>query len=183
MQDEHGATSSSTLTITVTGTNDAAVIVGDTAKEIFEDADPNLVTGALIVTDLDDGENHFEAVAAGDLVGEYGTFTFDESSGEWSYAVDNSNATVNGLGSGAFLIDTLTVTSHDGTSQTITVTINGVDDVVVATPPLPFDGIGDPNDNDTSGPAAGSTVTNSMVSGVETWNGTNGADSIDGGEW
>ncbi|MFR0693701.1 VCBS domain-containing protein, partial [Enterobacterales bacterium AE_CKDN230030158-1A_HGKHYDSX7] len=49
--DEHGATSSSTLTITVTGTNDAPVAQAANASG----TEDKLSTGKLVATDVDDG--------------------------------------------------------------------------------------------------------------------------------
>src|SRR5262249_21629122 len=50
--DNHGGSNSSTLTVTVTGTNDAPVAVADTAA-ITEDALPNTVNGSLLTNDTD----------------------------------------------------------------------------------------------------------------------------------
>ncbi|WP_153039326.1 VCBS domain-containing protein, partial [Pseudovibrio axinellae] len=48
--------------------------------------------------------------------------------GSWSYALDNQQPAVQGLKSGDQLTDSLTVTSIDGTSHKLTITINGTDD-------------------------------------------------------
>jgi VCBS repeat-containing protein len=54
----------------------------------------------------------------------YGTYTID-ATGHWSFALDNSNATVNALNNGGTLSDSFTVTTSDGTSQVVNITING----------------------------------------------------------
>ncbi len=55
MTDEHGATSSSTLTINITGTNDAPVITGgDTSGSVQEDT-ASQATGELAAFDPDNG--------------------------------------------------------------------------------------------------------------------------------
>ena len=46
--------------------------------------------------------------------------------------MDNANAAVQGLNAGAHLTDTFTVTTVDGTQQTVTVTINGTNDAPTA---------------------------------------------------
>ena len=46
--------------------------------------------GTLTVSDRDHGEATFQAVDAEDLEGTYGSFTFDEKTGAWSYTVDDS---------------------------------------------------------------------------------------------
>ncbi|HEU4708397.1 MAG TPA: tandem-95 repeat protein, partial [Methylophilaceae bacterium] len=46
----------------------------------------------------------------------------------WTYTLNNSNATVQGLNAGATLTDSFTVTSVDGTAKVVTVTITGSND-------------------------------------------------------
>ena len=75
----------------------------------------------LTVTDPDTGEAMFQAPAAAALAGVYGDFSFDPTSGAWSYALDPARA--NPLFAGQVVHDTLTVWSLDGTaSQPIDVT-------------------------------------------------------------
>jgi len=57
----------------------------------------------------------------------YGTYTVD-GAGLWTYTLDNANATVNALNNGATLTDSFTVLSQDGTSQLVSITINGATD-------------------------------------------------------
>eukprot|EP01030_Chromulinospumella_sphaerica_P005631 gene5631-5509_t len=53
-------------------------------------------------------------------------FTFNASTGAWTYLVDNSKAVTQALSSGQVVYDTLTVTSSDGTAtQDIKIAING----------------------------------------------------------
>ncbi|MBR0823796.1 VCBS domain-containing protein, partial [Bradyrhizobium liaoningense] len=59
--------------------------------------------------------------------GGYGTFTMT-AAGVWTYALDTANCAVQALSSCETLTDTFTVTSIDGTEQTITITIHGADD-------------------------------------------------------
>ena len=121
--------SSATVTIAVNGANDAAVF-GTTGLTgaISEDADPNTTTGTAQATDVDGEDNKFTAVTAPDPVpGSYGSLTITED-GAWTYSLDNSNATVNALGQGATLTDSLTIQAKDGTAGTITITITGGND-------------------------------------------------------
>ncbi len=60
----------------------------------------------------------------------YGSYTID-ASGHWTYTLDNANPAVNALNVGGTLSDTFTVTTVDGTSQVVTVTINGANDAAV----------------------------------------------------
>ena len=162
--DDQMATTTQDVTITITGTNDAATITasmmedtsvteagGDNPGGTLGDPDAG---GTLSVSDVDTGEDVFEAVMAAELVGDYGTFTFDEMTGAWTYILDNNNATVQALSDGDMLTDTLTVSSLDGTdSFDIDVTINGVNDAAIVVAPSDLSGNvtelpdGDANEN------------------------------------
>jgi len=127
MTDAAGETASSTLTLTVTGANDAAAINGDAAGAVAEDG-AQTAGGTLTVSDLDTGEAQF--AAPGSLTGAYGSFSFDAATGAWGYTLNN--AAVQSLGASGKATDTLTVTSLDGTaSQIITVSIVGANDAPV----------------------------------------------------
>ena len=61
------------------------------------------------------------------MIGTYGTFTFDPSTGLWGYTLNNQAA--ESLPTGQVAHDTLTVTSADGTaSQPIVVSITRTND-------------------------------------------------------
>ena len=125
-----------TLTITITGVNDAAVF-GTTGLtgSITEDAAPNTVTDTVTSTDVDGEDNKFTAVTApASVSGTYGSLTITED-GAWTYSLDNSNATVNALGQGATLTDSLTIQTADGTAETITITITGANDAATFSGP------------------------------------------------
>ncbi|MFB2657119.1 VCBS domain-containing protein, partial [Shewanella xiamenensis] len=125
--DSTGATSTANLTITLTGSNDGAIISGTDAGTVTEDT--QLTTqGQLTVTDIDDQESAFTAQA--NTAGSYGSFTL-AADGHWTYTLDNKNSAVQALGQNATLTDSLTVQSVDGTTHKVTVTINGHDDGAV----------------------------------------------------
>ena len=120
------------IVITINGANDAAVIGGVDTGVVTEDVDPDLdtlleTTGALTITDTDTGEASF---TAGTLVGTFGDITID-AAGNWSYAADNTQAVIQNLAAGASLIDTISITSFDGTTHNIVITINGSNDAAV----------------------------------------------------
>ncbi|UJW77423.1 VCBS domain-containing protein [Rhizobium sp. SL42] len=119
-------TDSHTITVYVNGTNDVAVISGESAGTITEDV--KMTTGGtLTVSDVDTGEAVFDAPSAKDLVGKYGAFAFNAKTGEWTYQAATDK--VQKLAAGETVTETLTVKSKDGTdSQTITVTITGTND-------------------------------------------------------
>ncbi|WP_197421423.1 VCBS domain-containing protein [Devosia sp. Root105] len=124
----NGTLSWATAQIKIAGTNDAATISGTSTGSTVEDTDGQLhAEGTLSVTDLDAGQNVFQAPPPASLNGTYGTFTFDALTGQWTYDLDHDKA--NHLYGGEEVHDTLVVTSFDGTaSRTIDVTVTGTND-------------------------------------------------------
>ncbi|MFM2587473.1 VCBS domain-containing protein [Vibrio sp. TBV020] len=144
VQDEHGASVTTSATMNLAAVNDAASFTGDSGS-ITEDkslhhnvhitgASPTTnaleCTGHLIVSDIDG-----QGEAALDLSGQqylnhngsYGHFIVS-SNGTWAYVADNDNQQIQDLDSGQTLTDRVEVTSKDGTKHSITVTINGTTD-------------------------------------------------------
>ena len=115
-------TATETITVTVTGTNDAAVIGGDDTGAATEGGAP--ITGTLTITDADAGEASF---TAGTVAGTYGDLEIDED-GNWTYTL---NGAAEALAEGEEVTDTVTVTSADGTTHDITVTVTGTNDAAV----------------------------------------------------
>ena len=129
---------SQTFTITINGTNDAAIISGTAAGSAIEAggvanaalATPT-VTGTLTDTDVDNTPNTFTAVSSPTAsAGGYGTFTMTKA-GVWTYTLNEANSAVQALNVGDTLTDTFTVTTVDGTPKVVTVTINGANDAAV----------------------------------------------------
>jgi large repetitive protein len=131
-----GTTSS--VTIKILGTDDAAVISGVSSGSVVEaggvsngTAGTPTATGTLAISDVDSPAGTFTAVAAATAsTGGYGTYTMT-SGGMWTYTLDNSNATVQALNVGATLTDTFTVTTTGGVTQVVTIAIAGADDAPV----------------------------------------------------
>jgi VCBS repeat-containing protein len=127
-----------TFTIAINGTNDAAVISGDSTGSTVEagsganaPSGPLTATGTLTDTDVDNPPNTFTAVTSPTPSnGGYGTFTMT-AAGVWVYTPDNTNHAVQALNVGDKLTDTFTVTTVDGTRQLVTVTINGANDAAI----------------------------------------------------
>ncbi|MDE2078754.1 MAG: VCBS domain-containing protein, partial [Burkholderiales bacterium] len=147
-----------TVTVTIHGTNDAAVISSlGTPAPVTEDvnvnASGNLVTGGtLSVTDVDAGQSAFQAATT---TGAHGTFVI-ASDGTWTYTAANNQSAIQALGSGQSLTETFTVKSVDGTSSTVTVTILGTNDA----PVLSLDS------NGSSGATAGDYLTRFTETGA-----------------
>jgi VCBS repeat-containing protein len=116
------------ITITITGTNDTAIISGSSAQTLTEDSTDTLVAeGTLTVTDVDAGEARF---ITGSVQGTYGSMSIEEG-GKWTYTVDNSQDSIQQLNAGDKVTDVVTVQTIDGTTQNITVTIQGTNDTAV----------------------------------------------------
>ncbi len=130
VRDAAGATASTTLTFTITGANDAPTITGPLAGTVTEDGTLN-TGGTLVITDPDAGQSSF--VAQSGVAGTYGTFAIT-AAGVWTYTLNNAAANVQALPGGAAPTETFTVTTADGTTRTITVTVNGTNDAPVAQP-------------------------------------------------
>ena len=108
------------IKITVKGTNDEAVISGDTGGVVTEDSVLD-ASGSLDVTDVDDGEDSF---VAGSFTGTYGSLEINED-GEWTYTLDNDSDAVQELTGSTTETDSFTVQSIDGTEQAIDITVAG----------------------------------------------------------
>ena len=118
--------STTTVSITITGTNDAAVITGSASGTVTEDA--TLVAGgSLAATDIDSAATFVPQNVA--LT--YGDFTID-ASGTWTYTLRNADANVQALTSSQHPTETVVVTTADGTQQQITLTINGANETPTA---------------------------------------------------
>ena len=128
ISDGHGGTLTQTVSVTLNGSGSPdATFSGDVTGSVAEDDPiPNVASGTVTVHDTDAGQGHFEAVDESALVAEFGDFEFDESTGHWTYTLDQSRA--NSLAANDVEHDILTVVSADGTEQDIVITITGRND-------------------------------------------------------
>ncbi len=155
MRDTAGLTSTTQITVTIQGANDAPVGVNDTATALEAGGVANGTAGANPTgnvltndTDVDSGDTKtVSGVVAGPsasavgsvgtgVTGTYGSITIN-ADGSYSYTVDNSNAAVQALRlSSQTLTDTFTyqVVDTGGLTSlvTITVTIQGANDAPTA---------------------------------------------------
>ena len=116
-------------TSTNINTNSAAKISGIDTGSVIEDIDPdgnNLleINGKLNIADNDNDEAAFIAKTVN---GKYGNLDID-ATGNWHYAANNQQAVIQNLTSNAILMDSLTVSSVDGTTHTVKITINGANE-------------------------------------------------------
>ncbi|MEA3016236.1 MAG: hypothetical protein QOI38_958 [Sphingomonadales bacterium] len=127
IKDEHGATASSTVTITVNGANDAPV-ANDDAVSTTEDAS---VSGNVLANDTDVDVEPLTVANPGTYVGAFGTLTL-AADGSYTYA---PNVAAQGLDNGESGQDVFSYTASDGSASdtaTLTVTVNGANDAPVA---------------------------------------------------
>ncbi|WP_128927286.1 beta strand repeat-containing protein [Bradyrhizobium guangxiense] len=120
------------VTITIQGSNDAAVISGATTGSVVEASSTSpgvpIATGTLFAADVDNQANAFVAVSVPTASQQnYGSFTIT-AAGVWTYLLDGTNTMVQALNNGNTLTDSFTVTAADGTAQLVTITINGSND-------------------------------------------------------
>ena len=119
--DNHGGVSAvKDLVLTLTGTNDKAVITSTTVS-VTEDTHQT-ETIQLGISDPDTGEAAFQTTS---VPGAHGRATIT-ATGQLVYTLDN--AVVQHLNAGESITDTIKVTSVDGTTHDVSVTINGTND-------------------------------------------------------
>ncbi|OBP72382.1 hypothetical protein BAE42_16375 [Mesorhizobium loti] len=139
--DDKGATSTQDVTVTITGANDSPVIsyaAGNAAGGVTEDG--TLTTGGQLASaDPDTGHTAAWSISPNSPQGTgtaYGTFSVN-SSGQWTYTLNNASAAVQALAQGQSVTETYTVRVTDDKGawddQQVTVVINGTNDVPVVT--------------------------------------------------
>jgi len=122
--------------ITINGVEDAAVIGGTATAVVAEDG-TLVTTNSLTISDTDTSDNPVSFNDLAPTSGGNGYGNFQMSANTWTYTLNNGLAAVQSLGAGATLSDTFTFTATDGSSQLVTVTINGAAEPQTAPPPAP----------------------------------------------
>ncbi|TFY97386.1 VCBS domain-containing protein [Ramlibacter rhizophilus] len=115
------------FTVNITGADDAAHFdpAGIYAGEVHE-GDPARHTtgGTLLVADPDFG--HSIIAQTGSIPGRYGTFDLNREAGTWTYTLDPGAADLLALFDGDADVDTLAITSYDGSAtQVLSVMVHG----------------------------------------------------------
>ncbi|AZE15901.1 T1SS secreted agglutinin RTX [Pseudomonas chlororaphis subsp. aureofaciens] len=123
VSDGLGGVDTQLVTITVTGTNDAAVL-SSASVTLSETNAPLTTGGSLTVSDIDSPES-FQAQT--DTAGNYGKFSID-TGGAWTYVADSAH---NEFAAGTTYTDTFAVSSADGTLTSVTVHLLGTNDAAV----------------------------------------------------
>jgi VCBS repeat-containing protein len=152
VDDDHGGTAKQTVTISITGTNDAPILTVDNSGSVTEDvsvvAGKLSDSGSLSYADVDIGDTHtvsstlagapvwsggnLSAVLSASQIAEL-TSNFSTAGSSWNYNV--SNALVQFLDSGETITFSynVAVTDDKGATdtETVTITINGANDAPV----------------------------------------------------
>jgi T1SS-143 domain-containing protein len=151
VRDAAGLTSTTTLTVTVQGADDAPIAVADTATAVeaggIANGTPGTNPGGNVLTndtDVDAGDTKTvttisgaaAGVVGGATAGSYGSLALN-ADGSYTYTVNNANATVNALRVGQSLTDVFTYTVRDTagllSTTTLTVTVQGANDAPTVT--------------------------------------------------
>ncbi len=119
VSDGAGGTAQATLTINISGANDAAVISGSANGTVTEDAVFS-ASGRLGATDIDSAASFVPASSAG----AFGTLTL-AADGAWTYLLNNADPAVQALAEGEVRSETFVVRTADGTPQTVTISVHG----------------------------------------------------------
>ena len=160
VSDGRGGLATQEITVTLTGTNDRPELsIANAAQGIHEDTASVGGTFAVQDPDSDSGQNQTFHIEGGSntpaadgtspsdgshsatgstdatFTTDYGTLTLDPATGQWTYALNNASDKVQQLNAGETKVETFEVTvtdEHGATStQTITVTITGTNDIPV----------------------------------------------------
>ena len=173
--DDHGATATQDVTVTVRGTDDLAVIQpGGNTGTVTEDS-PAGASGDLQSTDIDSPPDQWVAATVSGGA-HYGKFTVG-ADGQWHYELDQANAAVDALNDGQSLTDTFAVATADGQTATVTIHIDGHSDFIPD--PNDHDDLGDPGPNRIVDHANSTTIYGGA--GNDSIYGNNGEDLLYGG--
>ena len=134
--DDCDGTTTQEIDLTITAVDDPAAVTDDSdlTGSVTENSSNDTVTGTVDITDVDANQPpRFSDVALTPTANGYGSYFVSSShqntAGTWSYTLNNANDTVDALSTGETLTDSFTLTATDGSTQAITITINGADEV------------------------------------------------------
>ncbi|MBL4829097.1 MAG: retention module-containing protein, partial [Aliivibrio sp.] len=129
--DNHGASTTKQIVITITGSNDIPSIKGAITTSTIEDViGKDTGTGDLVVVDIDQGDTHSWEITGEDELtgiktGIYGDLQVDDN-GTWFYQLDNDRPATDAIPSGVTESEVFTIEVIDqhGAKGTIEVTIH-----------------------------------------------------------
>ncbi|MEW8109684.1 MAG: retention module-containing protein [Candidatus Thiodiazotropha endolucinida] len=124
VDDGNGGTAISTVYIIITPVQDPSLITAGSGS-VTEDTILS-TSGQLAISDVD-GPQDEAFNPQNNVAGAHGTFSID-GNGNWQYNLNNSDPAVQALDTGERITEVFTVTGVDGTSSSVTVIINGVNE-------------------------------------------------------
>src|SRR5262245_25607992 len=143
--DGHGGTDTKTITVNVTGTNDAAVIGGPTVHDVTEDANVvngNLTaSGTIAISDADQNQAFFQTGVTG-AAGNLGSLALSANA---SYTDTFANPVPHALAIYNIMTVQVAVRPGEADSKTITVNVTGTNDAAVIGNPTVHDVTEDTN--------------------------------------
>ena len=143
VNDGQGGTAETTVTITVTGTNDRPLVANGpqvgSVDEAGIDASNNdipgvpSVSGDLNATDVDNAQSDLSWTLQSDQFADYGEFVLNSETGEWTFNLFNDSAVVQALQESSTPVTLeYTVRVSDGlggfSDTTVTITVTGTND-------------------------------------------------------
>ena len=122
-------TDTETITVTITGLNDEAIISGTISSNVVEDTTMS-VTETFSIDDNDTAQSEVQAISNLDGTNGLGKFSVS-ASGTWTYTLTDTSS-IQALNLSETLSDGITVTSKDeAVTQDLNVTITGSNDTPV----------------------------------------------------
>lgn len=183
VKDAAGNSTTQTVTVTLTGTNDAPTITGGTTSGSVSEDGTLSASGSLTATDVDSGATQSWSVQGGGA-GNYGALSVDNAGG-WSYALANGSSAVQALAAGQSVSDSFTVEVSDGNGGTdtevVNITIAGANDAPTITGTSGNDTLIGTGDNDIVTGLEGHDVIDGGV-GNDSLSGGDGSDYLIGGD-
>jgi VCBS repeat-containing protein len=123
------------VSITINGDEDESVVAGDITGIVVED-DTLFFPGTLSIEDIDGADNPVSFPDMPGTEGDNGYGAFEIVDGHWNYQLLNDHADVQSLDEGESMTDTITFTATDGSTQRVSVTIKGSDDLFESEIPI-----------------------------------------------
>ncbi len=125
--DRTGQSLPAMVTLTVKGTDDAAVITGVKTGSITEDLGPQVSSGVLLATDIDRGDQ--PTFVPQTVNGSYGSFSL-QVDGHWSYSADPQK--IQALKDGQQVVETFPISTTNAQGEvvkgSVSITVTGTDD-------------------------------------------------------
>lgn len=115
------------IVITITGSEDAAELSGDTSGSVTDEAGSLTTGGSLTISDPDANDN--PTLPDTDQDGQYGTFSM--ANGQWTYTLDPELA--ESLDAGVTVTDTITLTDSMGGKHELVISVTGTEDAATLT--------------------------------------------------